>query len=448
MFEDSFPYTLPPATRFEGPIIDVIEGSQVAFDTAGLRARNLFITDTTFRDGQQARPPYTVDQIVELYRLLSRLGGPNGIIRQTEFFLYSRKDREAVDRCRDLGLLYPEITGWIRADLGDLRRVKEMGLSETGILTSISDYHIFYKQQSTRRKAIDDYMRVVQEALSAGIRPRCHLEDLTRADMEGCVLPFVQGLSDLSDRVPEPLKIKVRLCDTMGVALSYPGVALPRSISKLIHGITNEGGIPPERLEWHGHNDTHQVHINGVAAWLYGCDALNTTVLGFGERTGNPPLEGAIMEYIGLRGNLNGICPEVITEIAQYCETTLGFSIPKNEPYVGSEFNLTRAGVHAKGLSRDLRTYNSFDTESLLGRPVITSINDKSGTDGIAFWVNQFLGRTGKDKLSKAKIARIARWVSDQYGQGRITIISREEMVEQIRIHLPDDFAARGQKGD
>ena len=27
----------------------------------------IFITDTTFRDGQQARPPYSVDQIVDLF---------------------------------------------------------------------------------------------------------------------------------------------------------------------------------------------------------------------------------------------------------------------------------------------------------------------------------------------------------------------------------------------
>ena len=56
----------------------------------------MFITDTTFRDGQQARPPYTVQQIVDLYTLMSSLGGPNGVIRQSEFFLYSAKDREAV----------------------------------------------------------------------------------------------------------------------------------------------------------------------------------------------------------------------------------------------------------------------------------------------------------------------------------------------------------------
>src|SRR5512141_557269 len=74
-------------------------------------AEDMFITDTTFRDGQQARPPYTPDQIVPLFGLLSRLGGPAGVIRQAEFFLYRDDDREAVRRCQDLGLRYPEVTG-------------------------------------------------------------------------------------------------------------------------------------------------------------------------------------------------------------------------------------------------------------------------------------------------------------------------------------------------
>lgn len=438
LFEETFPYTLPPRIRFEGRIHDEINGTRISFDPATLQKREIVITDTTFRDGQQARPPYTVEQTVKLYEFLSRLGGPKGVIRQTEFFLYSKKDREAVDRCRALRLQFPEITGWIRADLGDLKLVKEMGLRETGILTSISDYHIFYKQKSTRRQTIEGYLQVVEKTLSAGIRPRCHLEDLTRADVEGCVLPFVQRLAELSEKAPDHLKVKVRLCDTVGVALSYPGVALPRSISKLVYRMIHEGGIPSDRLEWHGHNDLHQVHINGVAAWLYGCDALNTTVLGFGERTGNPPLEAAVMDYIGLKGELNGVDPHVIAEIAGYCRKELGFAIPKNAPFVGEESNLTRAGIHAKGLAQDARTYNAFDTERLLNRPVVIALNDKSGVDGVALWVNRYLGLAGEERLSRTKVARIARWVTEQYEQGRVTSISEEEMAEQIRLHLPD----------
>src|SRR5208283_2085729 len=122
LIREQFPYDAVPRIIFDGEF----EQPDPAPD--------FFITDTTFRDGPQARPPYTAGQIVAMFDMLHRLGGPNGIIRQTEFFLYSKVDREAVNRCLARGYEFPEVTGWIRAVKSDFKIVKEMGLRETGIL--------------------------------------------------------------------------------------------------------------------------------------------------------------------------------------------------------------------------------------------------------------------------------------------------------------------------
>lgn len=442
LLEDIFCHDQVPRIAFDGKICEEVDGTLVEFDPAELLTRDIHITDTTFRDGQQARPPYTVEQTVELYDMLSKLSGPNGVIRQSEFFVYNKKDQEAVDKCRELGHRYPEITGWIRCEKGDFRLVKQVGLKETGMLTSCSDYHIFHKMRKTRAEAMDDFLAVVEEALSVGVRPRCHLEDVTRADIDGFVLPFVQELMRLSEQVPDELKIKVRLCDTMGFGISYPGAALPRSVPKLVYKMIHEGGVPGDRLEWHGHNDFHKVHINGSTAWLYGCDAVNTTLLGFGERTGNPPLEGAIFEYIGIKGATNGVDTQMITQIAEYYRDVVHAQVPHHYPFVGTNFNMTRAGIHADGLAKDERIYNIFNTTKILNRPPKVAITDKSGVDGIALWANDYLGLEGEERLSKARVGRIARWVRDQYDvQGRITAISEEELIEVAKKHLPDYFS-------
>ncbi len=441
LIEDIFSYDQIPRITFDGKIYEEVDGKLIQFDPADLLTRDIHITDTTFRDGQQARPPYTVEQIVHIYSMLSKLGGPNGVIRQSEFFLYSAKDKEAVQKCQELGHPYPEITGWIRAEKGDFRIVKEMGLKETGMLTSCSDYHIFHKMHKTREKAMSNYLAVVEEALAVGVRPRCHLEDLTRADISGFVLPFVQQLMRLSEQVPEKLKVKIRLCDTMGYGISFPGASLPRSVPKLVYKMIHEGGVPSDRLEWHGHNDFHKVHINGTTAWLYGCNAVNTTLLGFGERTGNPPLEGAVIEYIGIKGDMNGIDTMMITRIAEYYRNVIKAAVPERYPFVGTGFNVTSAGIHADGLSKDEHIYNIFDTRKFLDRPPRVAITDKSGVDGIANWVNEYLGLKGKDRLRKAKVGRVARWVRDQYEKhGRITVISDEELIEVFKQHLPEYF--------
>ena len=207
------------------------EVSKIVFDhqTVPMEpAQEIFITDTTFRDGQQSRPPYTAEQIASIFQLLSRLGGPNGVIRQSEFFLYSKKDKDAVEKCMALNLRYPEITSWIRASKDDVPPVKQFGLKETGILTSVSDYHIFLKLNKKRSQAMNDYLGIVKTILDLGIIPRCHFEDVTRADIYGFCIPFAQQLMKL--REESGIDIKIRLCDSMGYGIPYPGARLPRRV--------------------------------------------------------------------------------------------------------------------------------------------------------------------------------------------------------------------------
>jgi isopropylmalate/homocitrate/citramalate synthase len=372
--------------------------------------------------------------------MLHRLGGPNGVIRQTEFFLYSDKDKEAVRQCLAKGYRYPEITGWIRANKDDFKLVREMGLKETGILTSVSDYHIFLKLGKNRRTAMIDYLRVMEAALAEGVKPRCHFEDITRADIYGFVVPLAQELMRLAQE--GGMTVKIRLCDTLGLGVPYPGTALPRSVPKLIHALVEDAGIPSEELEWHGHNDFHKVLINSTTAWLYGCSGINGSLLGFGERTGNAPIEGLIIDYISLTGDQNGVEPSVITEIRNYYERVIGEHIPKNYPFVGAEFNTTRAGIHADGLLKNEEIYNIFNTGKILNRPLTVTINDKSGIAGIAQWINAYFALPEDERLDKKHpgVAKIYKWVKDEYDQGRTTDISSEEMEKRARKFLPELF--------
>ncbi|MCD6199280.1 MAG: histone-lysine N-methyltransferase [Deltaproteobacteria bacterium] len=407
---------------------------------------DMLITDTTFRDGQQARPPYTVKQISYIFDLIHRMGGPKGIIRQSEFFLYTSKDKEAVEKCREKEYDFPQITGWIRAKAEDLKLVKEMGLEETGILTSASDYHIYLKLKKTRAQAMDAYLAIVKEALDLGIVPRCHFEDITRADMYGFCVPFAIELMKL--REESGIDIKIRLCDTLGYGVTYPGAALPRSVSKLVRAMIDDAGVPGELLEWHGHNDFHKTVINATTAWLYGCGAVNGTLLGFGERTGNTPIEAVLIERIALRGTDDGIDTKAITEMGRYFERELDVHIPQNYPLVGENFNATSAGIHADGLLKNEEIYNIFDTGKILGRPVAVIISDKSGTAGIAHWINAHRELDGEQRIDKRHpgVVRVYKQVMREYEQGRVTSMSNEEMNILARKYLPELFISEFDK--
>ena len=389
---------------------------------------DIWITDTTFRDGQQSRAPYTVDQIVTLYKMLNRLGGENGIIRQSEFFVYTKKDREALYKCMELGYKFPEITTWIRAKKEDFNLVADLGIKETGILVSCSDYHIFKKLGLSRAEALDHYLGVVKNAFSAGIRPRCHLEDITRADFYGFVVPFVHELTELSHEARIP--IKIRMCDTMGYGVSYPGVALPRSVPGIVYGLHHYASVPSDMLEWHGHNDFYKGVSNAVSAWLYGASAVNCSLLGIGERTGNVPLEAMVMEYASLRGSFDGMDPTVITEIADYFKRELKYNIPPMTPFVGDNFNVTRAGIHADGLMKDAEIYNIFDTEKILNRPAEVAISNTSGLAGIAYWMNKHYALFGDNQVTKHDdiVIKAKAAIDKEYADGRTTLMGDEEL--------------------
>lgn len=420
LFRDIFPYTAVPRTTFNHRHVPIN------------MPEDIFITDTTFRDGQQSRTPYTTKQIVDIYKLLHELGGKNGIIRQSEFFVYSKKDRDALEKCMELDYKFPEVTTWIRATKEDFNLVKSLGVKETGILVSCSDYHIYNKMGLTRSQALDKYLSIVKDCLNLGLRPRCHFEDITRADFYGFVIPFVTKLKELSDESGIP--IKIRACDTLGLGVSFPGASLPRSVPGIIYGLQHYAGVSSDMLEWHGHNDFYMGVSNATTAWLYGAGAVNCSLFGIGERTGNVPLEAMVFEYASFKGSFGGMNPKVINELADYMIKETKYIIPPMTPFVGEDFNLTKAGIHADGLLKDEEIYNIFDTKKILGKAPLVAISNISGAAGIACWINNHFNLSDEKAIKKDHevVKLIKCWVDSEYNNGRVTYISTGELVDMV----------------
>lgn len=419
-FRNLFPYNEVPKIAFNDRIVPHCMPEEI------------WITDTTFRDGQQSRAPYTPEQILRLYDYFHELGGEKGIIRQCEFFVYSKKDRDALYKCMERGYKFPEVTTWIRASKKDFELVKDIGIRETGILVSCSDYHIFYKMKMTRRECMEHYLSVVRECLETGVSPRCHLEDITRSDIHGFVIPFCRELMKLQEQYNIP--VKIRACDTMGYGVNFSGAVIPRSVQGIIYALKTHAGVPSEQIEWHGHNDFYKAVTNSTTAWLYGASGVNCSLFGIGERTGNTPLEAMVFEYAQLRGTLDGMKPQVITEMAEYYQKEIGYKLPSRTPFVGSAFNVTRAGIHADGLLKNEEIYNIFDTEKILNRPVLVAVSNTSGLAGIAHWINTYYKLKGEAQVDKQSelVQKVKQWVDAEYETGRVTVITDDELINVI----------------
>lgn len=220
----------------------------------------------------------------------------------------------------------------------------------------------------------------------------------------------------------------------MGYGVNYPGAVIPRSIPGIIYGIRVHAGVPSELIEFHGHNDFYKAVSNSTTAWLYGASGVNCSLFGIGERTGNTPLEAMVFEYAQLRGTLDGMDTTVITELAEYYEKEIGYRVPSRTPFVGRNFNVTRAGIHADGLLKNEEIYNVFDTEKFLNRPPLVAVSNTSGLAGIAHWINTYFRLPEDRQVDKNTelVALVKAWVDGEYEKGRVTVLTDEELLAVI----------------
>jgi len=372
--EISWPF--PPKIRFDGIAVDPMIPDE------------LFITDTTFRDGQQSFRALSAGDALKIFDGLVRLDNSSGRISRSEFFLYTERDRRVVDSVKGLGHDYPKVIGWGRASIDDIRRVREAGLDEMVMLMSISDIHIKYKLSLTRDRAVSKYLDAAEHAMRMGIRLRCSLEDITRADIPGLVVPFVRRLLRLGERYG--VDIVIKLPDTTGVGLPYPHASLPQSIPKIVWILRRVVGLEPGKIEFHGHGDYYLGVANAMAAWIYGASINNGTLLGIGERSGNVPIEALVILYSRIKGDFGGMDPRAIRYISEIF-TEIGYRIPRYQPIVGENAFSTMAGIHIDAQMKNPATYLSYDP-SIVGRKPSILIGPYSGTSGIAYWLQTSLG--------------------------------------------------------
>lgn len=379
------------------------------------------ITDTTLRDGNQDPrcALFPVQARVAYFDLLHALDNGAGRIDAVEVFIYQKRDLWTLESLLSRGYEYPRITTWTRATPKDIKMVVEVGsgrIAETGLLASASDHHIFDKLEfRSKAEAIEKYLRPIVTACEHGIVPRIHLEDATRADIHGWVIPFMQQVSRETNGIA-----KFRVCDTLGIGVPDPAAALPMGIPRLISTLACETGA---EIEFHGHNDFGLATANTIAALLYGAKCANTAFAGLGERTGNTPLEQVVAAYIRTYGD-PGFRMDALSEMADLINSEV-VQIPPKQPLIGSSVFATQSGIHQTGIERQKDAaggliYLPFDPALLKRSSVdLNLLGALSGMDGITAVLNRQVervtGRPGALTNVSKVVKRIYDRIQEQY---------------------------------
>ena len=124
----------------------------------------------------------------------------------------------------------------------------------------------------------------------------------------------------------------------------------------------------------------------------------------------------------------------VPASVLKVTSVNMGYEIPPMTPFVGRNFNVTRAGIHADGLLKDEEIYNIFNTKKILGRGASVLISKTSGASGIAYWINENYRLEGNEQIDKRDplVVALKEWVDREYEDGRQTALSNSELEEKI----------------
>lgn len=401
---------------FQGklPPVDLLADAQV-IPPATPQNTPKIITDTTLRDGAQD-PRFALfpnETKLKYFDLLHKLDNGTGRIEAVEVFIYQKRDLWTLEKLLARGYDYPQVTAWTRATPKDIKLLVEVGggrIKETGMLASSSDHHIFDKMGfRSKQEAMDKYLAPILTACEYGIRPRVHLEDVTKADIQGWVIPFIQRTLKETKSLA-----RFRLCDTLGIGVPDPWVEAPQGLPRLVSTIALATGA---ELEFHGHNDFGMATANCMAAFRFGCKRVNVTIAGLGERTGNAALEQVLANYIRFFGD-PGFNLEALGEMEELICNEVAPTYEKL-PMIGKSIFTTQAGLHQTGVQRQQKAeggliYLPFDP-ALVGRTSVelNRIGALSGMDGLVAILNsQWEAATGEQNKFSS-ISRVVKQIYD-----------------------------------
>ncbi|MEE8318241.1 MAG: hypothetical protein V3R36_01240 [Dehalococcoidales bacterium] len=406
----------PKYFNYHGGIPPVpMEASPAEIPASGPLTHPKRITDTTLRDGAQD-PCFALfpsETKLKYFDLLHELDNGTGVIDNVEVFIYQKRDLWTLEKLLERGYDFPRVTTWTRAnpkDIRDLVQISRGKVTETGMLASCSDHHILDRLGfRSKEEAVEKFLAPILTACEHGITPRVHLEDATRADIEGWVIPFMR-------RVMAETKGKAyfRICDTLGIGSPDPYAALPFGIPRLVSTLFRESGA---QLEFHGHNDFGCAAANSMAAFRYGCKGVNAGFAGLGERTGNAALEQVLVNYIRQYGN-PGLKLDVLMEIADLIRAEV-VAIPEKQPIIGSDIFTTQAGLHQTGIQRQSQApggliYLPYDPRTVGRKETeLNRIGSLSGMDGIISLLNRYREASGSQEPPLTSVSRMVKYIYD-----------------------------------
>jgi 2-isopropylmalate synthase len=317
--------------------------------------RVIKIFDTTLRDGEQCPgASMNAEEKLEVAHQLARLRVD---VIEAGFPISSPGDFASVQQiAREVR--GPVICALARAKKQDIdaagEAVRDAERPRIHTFIGTSPTHLQYQM----RKSAEE---VFEMAVAAVTHAKSYVEDVEFSPMDAS-----RSDPDYLCRVVEAAikagATTINIPDTVGYAI-------PDEFGALITMLrTRIPGAEAVTFSCHCHDDLGMATANSLAAVEAGCDQIECTLNGIGERAGNTALEEVVMaihtraDRMGCRTNIN---THEIYKASRLIKDVTGFVVPPNKPIVGSNAFAHASGIHQDGVLKEKSTFEIMTPETI-----------------------------------------------------------------------------------
>lgn len=230
------------------------------------------------------------------------------------------------------------------------------------------------------------------------------------------------------------------LCDTNGGCLPWEIEEAVALVRREVLGMDDE--TPPSAasvtLGIHAHNDSETGVANTLAAVRQGCNHVQGTINGYGERCGNANLVSIIPD-LQLKMGHELVSPEKLgqlTDISRYVSELANLSPDSHQPFVGSSAFAHKGGTHVNAVVKQVMSYQHIDPQ-VVGNETRVLVSELSGKDNIAVKRKEF----GLTDMSREEERQVLQQIKELENAG-FAFESAEASVELLLRRMRKGYRA------
>ncbi|MBI1295754.1 citramalate synthase [bacterium] len=368
--------------------------------------------DTTLRDGTQGEGvSFSCDDKLRIAARLDEFGvdyieggWPGSNPKDMEFFQRAQTELK-LKRARIAAFGSTCKVGVDPADDPQIQLLIEANTPVVTIFGKSWDMHV----SEVLRTTPEENLRMIQDSVaflkSKGkevIYDAEHFFDGYRANPEYALSTLKAAVIGGADSVV--------LCDTNGGTLPWQIGEIVETVKAELLGTDTAKQPPASRITFgiHAHNDSDTGVANTLQAVRSGCNHVQGTINGYGERCGNADLVSVIADLqLKMGYNLvdeNGL--QGLTELSHYVSELANLNPDSHQPFVGLSAFAHKGGTHVNAVVKNVMSYQHIDP-STVGNQTRVLVSELSGKDNIAVKRREF-GLEGLSPEEERKIlARI-----------------------------------------